>query len=428
MKYNFTITKKKLENGLTVILIHKPEYVKSFFMLSAPVGGADIVQSVNGKRVVRRSGLAHYMEHQMFRYNGQDVSELFARMQCTCNAFTTYIDTSYYFQTTADIYKPLQLLLSFVENLDITEESVEKERGIILSEYDMYEQAPDQRLLKETWKSLYLNHPMRIDVLGTPEDISQISVEDLSEFYKQNYDPSRLLLIGITGKETEPIMEWLEENQKSVGSIGDNGIERIVEEEPAEVVRQEYSESMDITIPYVSVTYKLKTEKDPLTALKKDTSLQMYLDSLFGVKNPDYQTWLNKRIFNGILGAECDISPDHAYVLIYAQTAKQEEFIKIADETIKKLQSEPMDKEVFEALKAKQFATVVRTLDRFEPFAIDLMHSYFEKYDYFQSIEDLSSLTAESAWEDVRDIDFSNRAVVQIVPKSSVSSKTEENR
>lgn len=420
MKYNLEMTKKTLDNGLTVILIHKPDYAKSFFMLSAPVGGADIIQSVNGERVVRRSGLAHYMEHQMFRYDGQDVSELFARMQCSSNAFTTYFDTSYYFQTTADIYEPLKLLLNFVENLDITKDSVEKERGIILSEYDMYDQAPEQRLLKETWISMYHNHPMKVDVLGTPEDISDISVDDLSAFYKQNYDPSRLLLIGITGKEINPIMEWLEENQKAVPSRGDNGIRRIIDKEPDNVVRKEFTEKMDITIPYIAIAYKLKPEKDAMSALKKDTSLQMYLDALFGVKNPDYQKWLDQRIFNGVLGAECDISVDHAYILVYAQTTKQEEFIKIADETIQKLKERSMDNEVFEALKAKQFASAIRTLDRFEPFAIDLMHSYFEKYDYFKSLEDLGKLTAQSAWEDVRNLDLTNRTITQIVPKSSV--------
>ena len=50
-----------------------------------------------------------------------------------------------------------------MEELNIYAESVEKERGIILSEYDMYDQQPEQRLFKETWRSLYKNHPLRID-------------------------------------------------------------------------------------------------------------------------------------------------------------------------------------------------------------------------------------------------------------------------
>lgn len=80
-------------------------------------------------------------------------------MQAQTNAFTSYTETAYYFQTTSDIEKPLALLLDFVENLDIDQQSVEKEKGIILSEYNMYEQNPEQRLLMNTWRALYHKHP-----------------------------------------------------------------------------------------------------------------------------------------------------------------------------------------------------------------------------------------------------------------------------
>lgn len=49
-------------------------------------------------------------------------------MQAQTNAFTSYTETAYYFQTTSDIEKPLALLLDFVENLDIDQQSVEKEK------------------------------------------------------------------------------------------------------------------------------------------------------------------------------------------------------------------------------------------------------------------------------------------------------------
>ena len=95
--------------------------------------------------------------------------------------------------------KPLKLLLDFVENLDVTNETIEKEKGIILSEYDMYQQSPEQRLFKETLISLFQYHPMKVDVLGSKEDIQDMSMEDLKQFYALNYDPSKLCLVGVTG-------------------------------------------------------------------------------------------------------------------------------------------------------------------------------------------------------------------------------------
>ena len=130
-------------------------------------------------------------------------------MQAQTNAFTSYTETAYYFQTTSDIEKPLALLLDFVENLDIDQQSVEKEKGIILSEYNMYEQNPEQRLLMNTWRALYHKHPLKIDILGNKDDISNMTPETLTQFYQMNYDPSRLTLVGVTGKDINKIMDLL---------------------------------------------------------------------------------------------------------------------------------------------------------------------------------------------------------------------------
>ena len=189
MNYNLDLTKETLPNGLQVLLVHKPDYQRSLFLLGAKVGGFDIDQNVDGTLVHHKSGLAHYLEHQMFYLDGEDVSELFAGLQCSTNAYTSYTETAFYFSTTADVKKPLKLLFDFVENLDVTNKTIEKEKGIILSEYDMYQQSPEQRLFKETLISLYKNHPMKVDVLGSKKDIQNMRMEDLKYFYELNYDP-----------------------------------------------------------------------------------------------------------------------------------------------------------------------------------------------------------------------------------------------
>ena len=66
MNYNLDIKKETLSNGLQVILVHKPDYQKSLFLLGAKVGGFDIDQRVDGQVIRYKSGIAHYLEHQMF--------------------------------------------------------------------------------------------------------------------------------------------------------------------------------------------------------------------------------------------------------------------------------------------------------------------------------------------------------------------------
>lgn len=62
MNYNLDIKKETLSNGLQVILVHKPDYQKSLFLLGAKVGGFDIDQSVDGQVIRHKSGIAHYLE------------------------------------------------------------------------------------------------------------------------------------------------------------------------------------------------------------------------------------------------------------------------------------------------------------------------------------------------------------------------------
>ena len=89
-RYKLNCTEKTLSNGMHVILVHKPDYNRSLFMLSTQAGGFDLKQRVAGNVKVHPSGCAHFLEHQMFRLNGQDVTDEFAAMGAQTNAFTSF--------------------------------------------------------------------------------------------------------------------------------------------------------------------------------------------------------------------------------------------------------------------------------------------------------------------------------------------------
>lgn len=417
MNYNLDLTKETLPNGLQVLLVHKPDYQRSLFLLGAIVGGFDINQNVDGTLVHHKSGLAHYLEHQMFYLDGEDVSELFAGLQCSTNAYTSYTETAFYFSTTADVKQPLKLLFDFVENLDVTDKTIEKEKGIILSEYDMYQQSPEQRLFKETLISLYKNHPMKVDVLGSKEDIQNMGMEDLKQFYELNYDPSKLCLVGITGKDTNEIMDWIKECQKGVKSKCDKEISRVFKEEPIEVNRKEFVDTMDISQPFVCVGFKMKPCSNVIESIEKDFAVNMWLDSLMGPLNPKFQEWLNHRIFTQFVGAEADFTTDHSYVLFYAQTTNPEAFIELVKEQVKK---KTISNEDYQSLRAQAVANNLRGLNHFDGLANDLLRSHFENFDYMDSLDRIQKMSLEKVLSYLEDLDFSNVCVTKILPNDSI--------
>lgn len=417
MNYNLDLTKETLPNGLQVLLVHKPDYQRSLFLLGAKVGGFDIDQNVDGTLVHHKSGLAHYLEHQMFYLDGEDVSELFAGLQCLTNAYTSYTETAFYFSTTADVKQPLKLLFDFVENLDVTNKTIEKEKGIILSEYDMYQQSPEQRLFKETLISLYKNHPMKVDVLGSKEDIQNMRMEDLKYFYELNYDPSKLCLVGITGKDTDEIMEWIKDCQKDVESKCDKEISRVFKEEPMEVNRKEFVDTMDISQPFVCVGFKMKPCSNVIESIEKDFAVNMWLDSLMGPLNPKFQEWLDRRIFTQFVGAEADFTIDHSYVLFYAQTINPDAFIELVKEQVKK---KTILNEDYQSLRAQAIANNLRGLNHFDGLANDLLRSHFENFDYIDSLNRIQKMSLDKILSNLGDLDFSNVCVTKILPNDSI--------
>ena len=387
------------------------------FMCVTPAGGFDIMQEVDGNVIQYKSGCAHYLEHQMFRLHGEDVTEQFAKMQAQTNAFTSYTETAYFFSTTADIYKPLDLLLQFVETLDIDEESVEKERGIILSEYDMYQQSPEHRLLKSTWKSMYETNPISVDVLGTREDISSMTVEDLERFYHNNYDPSVLTLIGITGQEIEPIFDFVENHQKQYPSKLKGTVKRYIQKEKETIVKSENTFHMDITLPYVCIGYKMPPVKDIQKALKMDMCVQLYLDSMLSPLNPDYQKWLDDRIIGQVQGAECMFTKEASNILFYAQSEKVDEFIALVDAIVNRMRKKGINPEILDVLIPSNVAQNIRGLDAYENVCMDLLRAHVEGYDFWEYFDSIQKVTIEDVNTICHTLDFSNKTVTKVFPK-----------
>ena len=253
-RYQETYYTETLENGLRVVLWHKPGYARSLFMMATPLGAMDLIQEdAQGNTYSYPAGIAHFLEHKMFEKQDQDVMNEFSRMGANVNAFTSYNETAYYFSTSGAIEGPLDLLLDFVQQLDISDASVEKEKGIIVSELNMYQQMSDSRLLMETYQSLFHEHPLKYDIGGDENSVRSTTRQQLEACYQRNYHPSTMMLVGVSGKDPEQIMEQIRRNQRSKQFAPLCPIHRRPIREAASVVRERHAFSMDITVPKLAV-------------------------------------------------------------------------------------------------------------------------------------------------------------------------------
>ena len=129
-----------LDNGLNVFVFPKPEFQKKYAFFATNYGGMDLRFQLDGTWHDTPAGVAHYLEHKMFDTKEGNALQQLTANGASPNAFTSNAITGYYFESTEHFEENLRTLLSFVSFPYFTQESVEKERGIIGQEIGMIEE------------------------------------------------------------------------------------------------------------------------------------------------------------------------------------------------------------------------------------------------------------------------------------------------
>ena len=201
-----------LGNGMQVVVIPDHRAPVVTHMVWYRVGAADDPQG--------RSGLAHFLEHLMFKATAKIKSGEFTRalnrLGARHNALTTH-DTTSYFQRAAKEHlgRLMELEADRMTNLKLDVEEVRTERDVIKEERRSSIDASPVAMLNEQMLSvLFQNHPYRRPVLGWAHEIERLEQSDAAAFYKAHYAPNNAVLV-IAGDVTEGEVRQLAE--KSYG-------------------------------------------------------------------------------------------------------------------------------------------------------------------------------------------------------------------
>lgn len=182
----------------------------------------------------------------MFEKEDGDVFQLFSKQGASANAFTSFTRTAYLFSSTSNVKQNLETLIHMVQEPYFTEKTVEKEKGIIGQEITMYDDNPDWRVYFGVIENMYHNHPVKIDIAGTIESISEITADLLYLCYKTFYHPSNMLLF-ITGPvDPQEMMEFIRADQSKKQFEKAADIVRHFEDEPPTVAKKKQVLQMDV--------------------------------------------------------------------------------------------------------------------------------------------------------------------------------------
>ena len=266
-----------LDNGMQVVVIPDHRAPVVTHMVWYKVGSAD--------EEPRRSGLAHFLEHLMFKGtpnvpDGQ-FSYIVARNGGTENAFTSHDYTAYFQSVARDrLELVMELEADRMTNLVLSEDDVETERQVILEERrSRVDNNPAAILNEQVRAAQYFIHPYGWPVIGWQHEIETLTHQDVIDFYRTHYAPNNAVLVvagDVTAEELRPLAE------QYYGVIPASEVpERIRPQEPPQLAeRRVVLEDPRVPQASVSIAYLAPSySTDPDQAFALDVLAQVLAGS-----------------------------------------------------------------------------------------------------------------------------------------------------
>jgi zinc protease len=247
-----------LDNGLHAVVIEDHRAPVVVHMLWYRVGAADEPPG--------RSGIAHFLEHLMFKatetLESGEFSDTVEANGGSDNAFTSWDYTGYYQRVASDrLGLMMQMEADRMRNLLLTDDDISTERSVILEERAQRTDSSAGALFNEQLRaSLYLAHPYRIPIGGWRHEIEALDREDVFSFYHDYYSPDNAILIVAGDVTPEEVRALAEEHY---GPLEPSGIEpRQRPSDPPQIAdRRVYYEDPRVSDPYVVRSY-IAPERD----------------------------------------------------------------------------------------------------------------------------------------------------------------------
>lgn len=364
-KLDINVFYEKLENGLEVFIIPKDNVNNIYATYSTKYGSNynEFIPIGENKMVEVPLGIAHFLEHQLFNQeDGTDVMSFYSERGADVNANTNKLKTTYLFAGPDFFEENLKYLLTYVENPYFTDESVEKEKGIIEQEIKMYQDKPYTRLFEGITYNIFNNYPAKYPIIGTIESINKITKEDLYTCYNTFYHPSNMFIVITGNVNSEKILEIIKKHEETRNIKKVKPITVKKYDEPNTVAKKHEEINLNVTIPKVGIAYKIDMRK--IKNVPKE-EIVTYLDILFSLKLGTTSEFCEDLREQGLITSYVDIhvaeNKEYAFVLVLTESKKPHEFIKRVKNELSDL---TITKEELERKKRAYISSIVYASDK----------------------------------------------------------------
>ena len=407
-----------LPNGLPVYIVPKKGFLRKYALFATRYGGMDMRFEKDGQWLDTPAGIAHYLEHKMFDTEDGNALQELAKNGAEPNAFTSNAITCYYFDATDKFYESLEILLSFVSIPYFTDESVQKEQGIIGQEIGMIEDNPEWQVYKQLMQALYHTSPARTPVAGSVESISHITAQTLYECHKAFYTPANMCLVVVGDVKPERIIAAA--NQILPAKSGPLIRRDYGAEEELTAAEHFVSAAMEVSMPTFLVGFKCPPQHGGEEQHRFTAIGELACDVLMGESSPLYARLYAEGLINGSFGAAFDLLPGASYVYAGGDSKDPQAVAEAILAEARRLVSEGVDGDYYRRVVNANFGAALKALNSFESIAVSMAEGCFQGYDPYRFPEVYDSITVEDVLDFLRqNMTRDHMALSVITPKEA---------
>ena len=416
-----TLHRTVLPNGLTVLVVPKPGFTRKLVYFATDFGAVHNHFTLEGREIHAPDGVAHYLEHKLFDMpDGRDVTAEFAALGGVPNAFTSHDMTAYYFSCTERFQECLDLLLEFVSTPYFTEETVQKEQGIIGQEIGMDEDTPESRVFRNLMNLIYRSHPVRMDVLGTVDSIAKITPQVLYDCHRAFYHPGNMLLCAVGDVDPEEVVRLA---QQRLGGITTPRVEQSrVWPEEMNCPESYRVEQMEVAMPMFQLGFKCEPFEKGFDAICREITGDLAAEALFGEASELYLRLYEDGLIDTAFGGGFETIDGMAMLTISGDSDDPEAVRDAVLAQARKIAAEGISDQDFQRMKRSAMGRRIRDLDSFSSTCFRLCAYHFSGFDYFEFPKVYEAVTAEGVREFIDRVVTQERCALSVIePMEEVS-------
>lgn len=410
-KLDLDLYEETIDNGLSIYIVPKKNVNNIYATFTTRYGNMQNEFIPLGKDEYIRvpMGVAHFLEHKVFENaDGTDPFSFYTERGADANANTSNYRTTYLFSGTKNFKDNLEYLLDFVQNPYFTDQNVEKEKGIIEQEINLYADIPYWKLYNRIIFNSFVYNPIKYPIEGTKESISNITKEILYDAYNTFYHPSNMFLIVVGNVDPNQVINIVSNNQSKKSFLKASPIKIKAIEEPNNVLKEFDEIEADVVIPKAAISYKFNIKDFDFEKIYQ--YLNLYFNIKLGATSLLNEQLRKDGLISNTIDYDCVYTDSHILYFINVESYKLEETLNRIKEEI--VNTKVLETEFLRKKKVLKSASVFRSDNIFSissKINRDLIQYGEVKID---DIGFINSLNYDEFKNTINKLDFTNIATV----------------